>query len=77
MVVVVAEHRHYGHADVAQLGADDGGLGRVAAAGEVAGQQEKVGVVGHAGDVGAKVTDAVNTEVDVADRRDSDHRSSS
>src|SRR5215218_1241317 len=73
VVVVVAEHGHGRHPDAGQLLGQDLGLLGPAPVGQVAGQQEHVGVVGQPGQAGGQPAGRVQADMDVADGRDPDH----
>jgi hypothetical protein len=73
VVVVVAEHGDHGQVERADGPADEVGLVRLAAAAEVAGEQEEVGVPLGAGDAPGEGLDVVGAEVDVPDGGDPDH----
>jgi hypothetical protein len=72
VVVVVAEDGDDGQVEGADRPADELGLVRLAAAAEIAGEQQQVGVVLGAADAVGEGVDVVVAEVDVADGGDAD-----
>src|SRR5581483_8627878 len=73
LVVMVAQHRDDGHADVAELLGDDLGLRHRAVLGEIAGQQQRVGLLAEAVQMRPDGTADVRTEVHIAHGGYPDH----
>ncbi|GAA5076814.1 hypothetical protein GCM10023319_13400 [Nocardia iowensis] len=72
VMVVVAEHRGHRHWEVGDFGTQQLGFGAGATVGEVAGQQEYVGMLGEAQKVGAKLSGHGGTQMRIGDGRDPD-----
>ncbi|GAA1589849.1 hypothetical protein GCM10009764_10740 [Nocardia ninae] len=71
-MVVIAEHRDDRHRQVGELGAEQVGFGEAAALGQIACQQQHIGVLGDPQQVRSKAPGHGGTQVRVRDGGDPD-----
>ena len=73
MVIVVAEHGDDGDTGLGKLGDDDLSFGRFAGTGEIAGQEEDVGLVLQPGEERRKRACGLRSGMNIGNGSDTDH----